>query len=62
MLKKTLISVGAAVAARLGTIAGTWLVVTLGVDGDLAGQIGVGLTAGVLVGVDMITAKWLKDA
>lgn len=62
MLKKSLISVGTALAARAGTIAGTWLVVTLGIDADLAGQIGVGLTAGILVGVDMITARWLKDA
>ena len=62
MLKKALISVGTALAARAGTITATWLVATLGVDGNLAGQIGVGLSAGILVGIDLLTSRYLRDA
>lgn len=61
-LKTAIKSVGVAVAARLGTFAGTWLVATWGIQGDLATQIGAGLTAGMLVGLDMLTGKYLKDA
>lgn len=49
-----------AVALRVGAIAGTWLVATLGISGDLATQVGTGLTAGLLIGFDELTRRWLK--
>lgn len=54
MLKKALFTLGNSMSARLGTIAATWLVTTLGVDGELARQIGLGLSAGFLVGLDVL--------
>lgn len=49
-----------AVALRAGAIAGTWLVATFGIPGDLATQVGTGLTAGLLIGFDEVTRRWLK--
>lgn len=54
MLKKALYTIGNSVAVRLGTIAATWLVATLGVDGELARQVSVGLSAGFLIGIDLL--------